>query len=575
MKLSPFKPPRTARERATRRRRLAALGALAAVSLGAGLVAGVGHTSSSERMAERFVAAWQRGDYAGMYAMLTPASQGRVRLGQFMQDYARERETATAQRMLAGKTHDLGSGLFSVPMTVSTSIFGTVHADLRLRVKSGHVGWAPNLAFPGLGRGQQLQRRTSAPRRAAIVARDGKTIVEGPADSRSSPLGSVGESIAGAVGQALTPADRASLYARGFPADTPIGLSGLERVFETQVAGTPGGQLLAGDRVLATSEPRPAGPVRTTIDTAVQAAAVEALAGRFGGIAALDARTGEVRALAGIAFSAPQPPGSTFKVITATAVLQDHVAKTTTVFPIAQKATIDGVDLQNANGEYCGGTLAQSFARSCNSVFAPLGVKVGAAKLVATAERFGFNEQPSIPGAAPSTIPPAGQIGSDLALGSSAIGQGRVLATPLELASAAQTVASDGLRHRPTLVPDGEPAPPVRVMSPRIARAIERLMIGVVQYGTGVNAAIPGVTVAGKTGTAELESTVPPKGATGPQPPPSDTTEPPGSKTDAWFTGYAPVRRPRIAVCVLLVRAGAGGDTAAPAARTVLAAGIH
>jgi cell division protein FtsI/penicillin-binding protein 2 len=101
-------------------------------------------------------------------------------------------------------------------------------------------------------------------------------------------------------------------------------------------------------------------------------------------------------------------------------------------------------------------------------------------------------------------------------------------------------------------------------------------MIGVVQYGTGVRAALPnGVTVAGKTGTAELESTVPPKNEQQQQPPPSDESEPPGSKTDAWFTGFAPVHHPRIAVCVLLVRAGAGGDTAAPAARTVLAAGLH
>src|SRR4029077_9690136 len=107
-------------------------------------------------------------------------------------------------------------------------------------------------------------------------------------------------------------------------------------------------------------------------------------------------------------------------------VLQSHTAKTTDVFPIATKTTIDGVDLQNANGEYCGGTLVQSFARSCNSVFAPLGVKVGASKLVAAAERYGFNEQPSIPGALPSTIPAANQIGSPLALGSTAIGQGQV-----------------------------------------------------------------------------------------------------------------------------------------------------
>jgi penicillin-binding protein A len=570
-------PPRTSsRAAALRRRRLFALLGVALASLAAGVVVGATRSSGSEKLAERFTGDWVRGDYKDMYALLTPESRARVRFARFEAAYARARDTATAERMLARKPKDLGGGLVRVPMTIATRIFGTVRADLLLHTKAGRVGWSQSLTFPGVPRGARLTRSTTAPRRAAILSRDGKTIVEGPAGARFSPLGAVGESVAGTVGQALTPAGRTALYERGFPEDTPIGLSGLERVLEQRVAGTPGGQLFAGDTLLGSSQPRPAAAVRTTIDTHVEAAAVAALAGRFGGVAALDARTGEVRALAGIAFSAPQPPGSTFKIITATAVLESRKAKTTTEFPLDTKATIDGVDLQNANGEYCGGTLAQAFARSCNSVFAPLGVEVGARRLVETAERYGFDEQPSIPGAMPSTIPPANQIGSDLAVGSTAIGQGRVLATPLELASVAQTIASRGLRHRPTLVPGAPSAPPVRATSPRIARAIERLMIGVVQYGTGVRAALQnGVTVAGKTGTAELESTVPPKNEQQEQPPPSDRSEPPGSKTDAWFTGFAPVRHPRIAVCVLLVRAGAGGDTAAPAARTVLAAGLR
>jgi cell division protein FtsI/penicillin-binding protein 2 len=198
-------------------------------------------------------------------------------------------------------------------------------------------------------------------------------------------------------------------------------------------------------------------------------------------------------------------------------------------------------------------------------------VKVGAARLVGTAQRYGFNEQPSIPGALPSTIPAASSIGSPLALGSTAIGQGQVLATPLEMASIAQTIASRGIRHRPTLTPDRPAGKPLRVTSKRIAKEMRRMMLGVVQYGTGVRAAIPGTTVAGKTGTAELESTVSKPGT---QPPPSDTQAPPGSKTDAWFAGFAPARHPKIAVCVMLVRAGAGGDTAAPAAATVLSAGL-
>jgi peptidoglycan glycosyltransferase len=573
MRFSAAPQPRTARERTLRRRRLSVLGlaAIALVAFAAGLVYGATRDSAGERAARNFTRAWEAGNYRDMYDLITPATQARVPASAFIAAYEKARDTATVTRLAAGKPHEQSGGIERVPMTVTTRIFGIVRQDLVLHTKDGKVSWAGNLVFPGVPRGAKLERSTVAPRRASILAHGGKTIVEGPGGARNSPAGPVGTSIGGTMGEPSTPADRQKLVARGFPADTPVGLSGLERAFEEQVAGTPGGTLKADGRVLAHTSPHPAEPVRTTIDLGVQAAAVSALAGRFGGIAALDARTGEVRALAGVAFSAPQPPGSTFKLITATAVLEAHAAKLTTQFPVAQEAIIDGVPLQNANGEFCGGNFAQSFAKSCNSVFAPLGVKVGAAALVRTAERYGFNEQPSIAGALPSTIPDAGQITSPLAVGASAIGQDRVLATPLEMASVSQTIASRGIRHKPTLVPGKSQGEPVRVTSARIARQMRTLMLGVVQYGTGVRAAIPGTTVAGKTGTAELESTVPKPGE---QPPPSEKDAPPGSKTDAWFTGFAPARHPKLAVCVMLVRAGAGGDTAAPAAATVLSAGL-
>jgi peptidoglycan glycosyltransferase len=274
-----------------------------------------------------------------------------------------------------------------------------------------------------------------------------------------------------------------------------------------------------------------------------------------------------VRALAGIAFSAPQPPGSTFKIITATAALQARAVRPSTSFPVETKAVIDGVDLQNANGESCGGSFSEAFAQSCNSVFAPLGVKVGAGRLVATAERFGFNEMPGVLGAAVSTIPAAAEIDSPLAVASTAIGQGKVLATPLEMAVVADTIASRGVRHPVTLLERGGAGRGIRVTPRRVAHTVEQLMIGVVDHGTGTAASLAPIQVAGKTGTAELRTTVG-------QPPPGDQGAAPGSDTDAWFAAYAPTRRPRIAVGVLFVKAGAGGTTAAPAARIVLAAGV-
>jgi cell division protein FtsI/penicillin-binding protein 2 len=197
-----------------------------------------------------------------------------------------------------------------------------------------------------------------------------------------------------------------------------------------------------------------------------------------------------------------------------------------------------------------------------------MGAKLGAERLVRTAEAFGFNAPPGVDGAATSTIPAASEIGDDLAVGSSAIGQGRVQATALQMAIAAATVSRRGVRPTPTLLA-GDRGKAVRAIPPRTARTVHRAMRAVVENGTGGAAAIKGARVAGKTGTAELRSTVAPvpvPGQTAIAPEPaSDPTD-----TTAWFSAYAPSARPRVAVGVMLVGAGAGGETAAPAARLVL-----
>ena len=183
--------------------------------------------------------------------------------------------------------------------------------------------------------------------------------------------------------------------------------------------------------MLANVQPEAGHAVRTTIDPDVQRAAVTALAGRLGGVAVIRPSDGEVLALAGIAYSAPQPPGSVFKIVTLTAGLESGDAKPSNEYPVETAATLEGVRLENANGESCGGSLKTAFAHSCNSVFAPMGADIGAQRLVKTAEQYGFNKEPALAGAARSTIPAASEIGDDLALGSTAIGQGKVLATPL------------------------------------------------------------------------------------------------------------------------------------------------
>ena len=556
------------RELAPERRRrlifraLPAVGVVAVLALVAGVMAGSGAPSSSERTAEEFTRAWQRFDLPAMYALLDEPSRESHSLAAFRRAYARSAATATVTRLAAGEPEGERDGSVEVPIAVHTRVFGVVRRPLLVPVRDERVAWDPSLTFPGLPEGARLTRRSTPPVRAPLLTRDGEVLAEGGADARSSPLGGLAASVAGVLGPSTRASDRARLYSRGFPRDWPVGENGLERAFEGRLAGIPGGVLVGGGSlVISSAEPRPARPVRTTIDTDLQEAAVAALAGRLGGIAALDPRTGEIRALAGLAFSAPQPPGSTFKIVTATAALEARAVRPRTSFPIESAAVIDGVELENANGEFCGGSFRDSFAHSCNSVFAPLGVKIGAQRLVDAALRYGWNGPPSVLGEAPSTLPPAEEIRTPLEVGSTAIGQGKVLATPLRLASVAQTVGSGGVRLEPRLEA-GQAPMRVRVTSRRVARTLGGMMRGVVAYGTGTAAAIPGVEVAGKTGTAELEDT---RGPDAEEEPVED-----GSNTDAWFTAYAPARRPRIAVAVMLVRNGAGGETAAPAARLVL-----
>lgn len=552
------------RRRRVTHRAVPALGAIAVAAFAGGLAIGRATESGSQQVARKFARAWQRGDLAAMRELTSAESRRRYSAAQFAAAYADARATATITRLVIAPDRGERDGRVRIPVRVQTRIFGTLRAELALPVADHAVSWTPALAFPGLPEGTRLTRVSRAPLRARIVSADGKTLAAGPAGARTYPS-PVGSSIAGDLGRPADAAARSELYARGFPSDTPVGRSGLERALEKRLAGRPGGDLRAGARMIASSRPRAAAPVRTTIDSRVQAAAVTALAGRLGGVAAMDARTGALRALAGIAYSAPQPPGSTFKIVTTTAALEAGAVKLGDRFPVQSKAVIDGVDLTNANNELCGGTFAESFAESCNSVFAPLGVKLGSKRLVDAARRYGFNRPPGIPGALASTLPDAGGIVTPLEIGATAIGQFKTLATPLEMASVAQTVAARGVRIAPRLVPSARRRRE-RVTTARVAATLARLMLGVVSGGTGTAAQIPGVKVAGKTGTAELENAKP----AGDQQTASDP-----SNTDAWFTSYAPADDPRIAVAVLLVRAGAGGATAAPAAKIVLEAALR
>ncbi len=577
--MSPLSP------KVERRRRLVTrtlpLTLIALVAFIVGMV--VGKPGSPEKeAAERFVNAWERNEFAAMYKELNPVSRQQVELNDFVIAYRDAEEIATLRSLEADSPDDAasreGATVVPVPIVVDTVAFGSVEAELALPFEEGGVAWNPCLVFPGLRRDEHLENQIELAPRAPILAGDGSPLAEGPAAARSHPLGSAAIDVTGEVG-AAEETDMLALARQGFAPETPVGVSGLEQAFNVRLAGQPGGSLLAvanatgSTRVLAKAEARPGAPVKTTIDPDLQEAAVAALAGRAGGIALLDTRNGDVRALAGQAFSAPQPPGSTFKMITTAAALQKGVVSLAEEFAITSGVNVGGRFIENANGEYCGGTFREAFAESCNADFAPLGPKIGNDELVAAAERFGFNSPPTLYASrivaqvdpAESTIPT--EIGDELDLGVSAIGQGEVLATPLQMASVAQAIANGGVREPTSIVANAKLRPeeePVRVMSRKIADELTELMVGVVTEGTGTAGAIAEAQVAGKTGTAEL----------GPKPGEEEAEHPEQIK-DAWFAAFSPAEKPKLAVGVLLIEAeAAGGEVAAPAAAQVLSAGL-
>jgi cell division protein FtsI/penicillin-binding protein 2 len=571
------------------------LGALAVVAFVVG--AAMGAPGSPEKAAaNRFAEAWQAKNFPAMYGELNDASKASITPKQFAADYREARDIATMRGLVADSAEDArseeGETVVPVPLRIKTVAFGTVEEELDLPWSEGGIEWAGNLVFPGLRRGEKLEAETELAPRAAILASDGTPLAEGPATEREHPMGSSAIDVTGEIGEA-SEEDEPKLAAHGFPPETPVGISGLEKAFNRRLAGKPGGKLLAvpanagkgaKGRVLAESKPQPGSPVKTTIDPYLQETAVAALAGRAGGVAVLDAKNGDVRALAGQAFSAPQPPGSTFKIITTVAALQKKLVKLDDEFEITNGINVGGRFIENANGEYCGGTFLEAFAESCNADFLPLGPQIGNAKMVETAEAFGFNAPPTLYSPsiakevepAESTIPK--DIGEEVDLAVSAIGQGEVLATPLEMASVAQTIANDGVRMPTSIVYSKKLGPtmkPVRVMSKKTADQMTQLMTGVVTEGTGTAGAIGAGQVAAKTGTAELGQLVESEEGAEEVAEGEEEAEPQHRK-DAWFSAFATVEKPKLAIGVMLIEAeAAGGEVAAPIASEVLSAGYE
>lgn len=276
------------------------------------------------------------------------------------------------------------------------------------------------------------------------------------------------------------------------------------------------------------------------------------------------------------AISERYPPGSTFKVITTAAALTAGIGENEQLTAAPQIPLPNSTaTLENYGGTPCGdqptAPLREAFARSCNTAFVELGIRIGADALRNTADAFGFDSPPApIPLAvAESTM---GPMSDAAAVGMSSMGQKDVAVTPLQNAMVAAAIANGGVVMQPYLVdrlegPDltdlevTAPTEQHRAVSPQVAAKITDLMVGAEKF-TQQNGAIPGVQIASKTGTAE------------------HGTDPRNTPPHAWYIAFAPAQNPKVAVAVLVENGGdrlsaTGGALAAPIGRATIAAALQ
>lgn len=401
------------------------------------------------------------------------------------------------------------------------------------------VRFSPATLHPDLTDGRRLAlARTWGPR-GQLLATDGTPLPD------TSPL----RSIVGRVGPAT--AAQAEALGPDHEVGDPVGQSGLQAGMDAELAGRPRGEirLVEGDRVVKVEAAFPGEPgvsVRTSLDLRVLESAQAALgaAGNPAALVAIQPSTGAIRAVANRpangfdrALAGRYPPGSTMKVVTTMALLANGTTPDTRV-ACPPDIRVDGRTIRNAEEEELGDiSFRDAFVHSCNTAFIALAEQLPSDALVQAARAVGFDADPGLrTGAAtsqfPETVGPIDQV-------SAAIGQGRVLATPLQMASVAATVAAGGYR-KPFLVVPPTPVP-FAPMSEGAPAILQDLMRGVVSSGTGTKARLPGAPVAGKTGTAEFGTAVP-------------------LRTHAWFIAF----RNDLAVAVVVEDGGFGGTTAAP-----------
>ncbi|WP_214102815.1 penicillin-binding transpeptidase domain-containing protein [Acrocarpospora catenulata] len=505
------------------------------------------HTRGTpQETAQRFTAAWSRGDLTAMKAELaTPATTG------FDAAYAEltKNLNATGVKITLGQVtpgqDDRASAAYTATATLKNIGEWTYDGTFDLTVADRHwkVDWTPKAVHPALDGNTHLKLKTTWPTRAAVTDAAGARI-DG---------GNVGGSVQQLVGF-LDKADDKDVKKLGpaYRRGQAVGRGGLQETFQRRLAGTPTTHILAGEQTLATIDGTDGKPLKTSLDLTIQQAAANAVTAveKPTSLVAVRPSTGEILAVVNNvggfnrALDGNYAPGSTFKTVTAVGLLANGLTSGEQV-TCPKDANVGGLKIRNSDHAAYGNlTFLDSYAHSCNTTFAPLTKDhLSAAKLQATATALGFNQPLNI--GVPATTASMPRATSDAELAAESFGQAKITTSPLIMATVAAAVA-DGTWRPPTLVPGLKQKATEQPLPDGVADQLRTMMRAVVTKGTAKAAGLPSGTH-GKTGTAEFGT--------------GDVLE-----SHAWFHGF----RGDLAFAVVVEGGGGGGKVAAPIAARFL-----
>jgi len=514
-------------------------------------------TGSPQQTAASYLRGWQRGDYPAMNKVSVNVPRGG--LAGPLRQYAAQLGQRSLHTRIGPVTSSGGTAKaqFTAAVTMASGHTWTYHGQLSLvdRNRRWWVSWSPAAVYPGLRSGEHFALSAVWPARAAILAADGTTELSSPAMQAQS--GSL-QLLTGTVAAAT----KAQAKALGAPyqAGDQIGSGGIEQAYQAQLAGRPSLTITVDgpgkhvDKTAARFPAVPGKPVRTSIDMQMQMAASAAVSSAAtkkpvdmvitqpstGKVLAVVERPGGFdRALEGIF-----PPGSTFKVVTASGLAEKGMTPSSTV-QCPSTVDLGGRVFHNDANEHLGTTnLQTAFAVSCNTTFAMLGSeRLGGPALAAMAATFGFNAQANL--GIPATLGHFSTPHQPTDLAADAFGQGTDLVNPLSQATVAAAI-EDGTWRPPLLVTDPMPkqsATPHK-LSATILNTLRPMMRAVVTSGTAAAVGF-GPGVYGKTGTAQYGN---------------------GTHSHGWFIGY----RGDLAFAVLVEGGGFGANSAGPVAKAFL-----